>query len=221
MDSFANDALVQAVTAHAKNFMRNYDASHGWDHIERVVGLSRYIYSHSANRASLDLRVIQLAALLHDVADRKYILPTENPETLIATILTTHGAPASLASKVQTICHGVSYSSEIKNPSRVAELVLLHPELAVVQDADRLDAIGAVGIARMFTFGGAKTGRDLAGSMEHLDEKLLRLEGMAKTEVGRKLARERTERLRVFRGWFVDEVGFSVGGGAEEEEGAE
>ncbi|KAK3684907.1 hypothetical protein B0T22DRAFT_202616 [Podospora appendiculata] len=219
MDTFANDALVQAVTAHAMDFMRNYDASHGWDHIERVVGLSRYIYSQSANRASLDLRVIQLAALLHDVADRKYLLPTDDPTSMIATVLTTHGAPADLAAKVQTICHGVSYSSEIKDPARVAALVAAHPELAVVQDADRLDAIGAVGVARMFTFGGAKTGRDLAGSMEHLDEKLLRLEGMAKTDVGRALARERTERLRVFRQWFVDEVAFSVR--AAEPEGAE
>jgi len=71
MDTFEDDPLVQAVTAYVKAYMSNYDASHDWSHILRVVGLARHIYSQSENRADLDLRVIQLAALLHDVGDRK------------------------------------------------------------------------------------------------------------------------------------------------------
>ena len=76
-----------------------------------------------------------------------------------------------------------------------------------MQDADRLDAIGAVGIGRMFTYGGARTERSMGGTVAHLDEKLVRLEGMMKTAVGREVARERGERLRVFRGWWVEEGG--------------
>lgn len=102
----------------------------------------------------------------------------------------------------------MSYTSEVKDPAHVTALIEAHPELAVVQDADRLDAIGAVGIGRMFTFGGAKTARSMAGTMEHLDEKLVRLEGMMKTAVGREVARVRGERLAVFRGWWGQEVGF-------------
>jgi len=71
MDTFSDDPLVQSVTDYVKEYMSNYDASHNWDHIERVVGLARYIYSKSANKADLDLRVIHLSALLHDVGDRK------------------------------------------------------------------------------------------------------------------------------------------------------
>lgn len=113
-----------------------------------------------------------------------------------------------MAKKIQTICQNVSYSSEIKNPAHVTAVISEYPELAVVQDADRLDAIGAVGIGRMFTYGGAKTGRSLDESMQHFDDKLLRLEGMIKTDVGRELARERTERLRVFKEWWGQEVAF-------------
>ena len=77
----------------------------------------------------------------------------------------------------------------------------------MVQDADRLDAMGAVGIGRMFTYGGAKTARAMGGTMAHLDEKLVGLEGMMKTEVGKGVARVRGERLRAFRSWWVEEGG--------------
>ncbi|KAK4121073.1 hypothetical protein N657DRAFT_658080 [Parathielavia appendiculata] len=207
-DAFPDDSLIQSITAYVKAYMQNYDASHSWDHIERVVSLAHYIYAHSdpAFQSTLDLRTIHLAALLHDVGDHKYLQPNESPSTQIQTLLLSHSCPPSLATQIQTICSGVSYSSEIKDPSRVTALIATHPELAVVQDADRLDAIGAVGIGRMFTYGGAKTARDMAGTMAHLDEKLVRLEGMMKTAVGREVARVRGERLRVFRGWWVDEI---------------
>jgi uncharacterized protein len=231
INAFPDDPLIQSITTYVKAYMQNYDASHSWDHIERVVSLAHHIYTHSdpAFQATLDLRTIHLAALLHDVGDRKsvffslpspqpsltrhspsqrrYLQPNESPTTLIQTLLLSHSCPPDLATKIQTICSGVSYSSEIKDPAHVQSLIATYPELAVVQDADRLDAIGAVGIGRMFTFGGAKTQRSMAGTMEHLDEKLVRLEGMMKTAVGREVARVRGERLRVFRGWWVDEVG--------------
>lgn len=76
--------------------------------------------------------------------------------------------------------------------------------MAIVQDADRLDAIGAVGIGRTFAFGGAK-GRTLEDTLEHFDDKLLLLEGMMKTETGRTLAKERSDRLKAFASWWKDE----------------
>ncbi|KAK3897187.1 hypothetical protein C8A05DRAFT_48099 [Staphylotrichum tortipilum] len=209
MDAFPDDPLVQAVTAHVKAYMSHYDASHSWDHIERVVTTAHHIYNHSDPefKATLDLRVIHLAALLHDVGDRKYLLPHEDPTTLITTTLLALSCPPPLAARIQTICSAVSYTHEVQNPALVTSLLASRPELAVVQDADRLDAIGAIGLGRVFTFGGAKGGRSMAGSMAHLDEKLVRLEGMMKTEVGRGMARVRGERLRVFREWWVEEGG--------------
>lgn len=113
----------------------------------------------------------------------------------------------------------VSYSTECKDPERVEELVQMYPELGIVQDADRLDAIGAVGIARCFTFLGAKgKGKggeewELENSIRHFGEKLERLEGMMKTESGREIAKARTEKLREFRRWWEEETGMVAVGG--------
>ena len=212
--SIEDDPLVKAASEYARSYMSNYDASHGFDHVQRVLRLALHIHARSSpapqqQQSPLDLRAIALSALLHDVGDRKYLEPTDgDPETMVYRVLRDRlAAPDALARKVQAICLGVSYSAEVRDPERAARLLREHPELAVVQDADRIDAVGAVGIGRLFAYGGARTTRDLAGSMGHLDEKLLRLEGMAKTEPGRQIVRERTERLRLFRQWWVEEAG--------------
>lgn len=191
--------------------MSQFDGSHDFHHIKRVLGLSHQLYTaHLTNHpeTSLDLTTITLSALLHDVGDRKYLLPGQDAQTLIYTLLLSFGADEGLAQKVQKICTAVSYTNEVQDPQAVRDLIAEHPELAVVQDADRLDAIGAVGIGRLFTYGGAKAGRPMDATMEFMrgEGKLLKLEGMMKTEEGRRFARERMERLLLFREWWDAEV---------------
>ncbi|KAK0745270.1 hypothetical protein B0T21DRAFT_430613 [Apiosordaria backusii] len=224
MESLLTDPLILSITSYVKTYMQNYDPSHDFDHIQRVLSLSYHLYSHSPNNQSppLDLKTIHLCALLHDVGDRKYLLPSQDPTTLITSVLLQYGCDPSLAQKVQTICLAVSYSTEVKSPHHVLSVLAQHPELAIVQDADRLDALGAVGLARMFTFGGAKRTRSLQASVDHIEDKLVKLEGMMKTEEGKRLAGERTRRLRVFQREWAEEVGFveRVGlVGREKEEG--
>jgi uncharacterized protein len=203
-----SDPLIASATAFAKSHMARYDGSHSFTHIERVVRLARTIYEASATSSpSLDAQVIHLAALLHDVGDRKYVLEGEgDPKTAAERALVSFGASAELARTVQEVCDGISYSSEVADPARAASLLAAHPEVGIVQDSDRLDAIGAVGIGRMFAYGGAKTTRGLEQTMEHLDEKLVKLESMMKTEKGKQLAKERTERLLTFKSWWIDEA---------------
>ncbi|KAK4200679.1 hypothetical protein QBC40DRAFT_339624 [Triangularia verruculosa] len=212
MDTLLSDPLITSVTAYVKEYMKNYDASHDFDHIQRVLSLSHHIHSQTPPSTTgippLDLKTIHLSALLHDVGDRKYLQPNEDPTTLIQSVLLSFGSDETLAKKVQEICNAVSYSGEVKNPSHVQSVLAKHPELAVVQDADRLDALGAMGLARMFTFGGAKRSRDLQGTVDHIEDKLVKLEFMMKTEEGKRLARVRTERLRVFQREWREEVGF-------------
>jgi uncharacterized protein len=187
-----DDALIKKVTAYVEQYMSNYDASHDFNHIKRVLRLSHHIQSHTP---STSRSLVTLAALLHDVGDKKYLRPGEDPSRMVASVLVSFGAPQDLADTVQAICLGVSYSSEVKDPAHTRALVETYPELAVVQDADRLDAIGAVGIARTFE-----------NTMEHFDDKLLLLEGMMKTDEGRRMAKERTERLRLMKQWWQEET---------------
>lgn len=150
----ADRALIDKVCIYVQNYMAHYDGSHDYNHILRVLGLAKKIAASSPG--TYDPLVVTLAALLHDVGDKKYLEPGQDSTLLVRDVLLGFGVNAELAAKVQTIVTTVSYSSEIKDPAKVLAVIEQYPELAVVQDADRLDAIGAIGIGRTFTFGGAR-----------------------------------------------------------------
>ncbi|OTB09005.1 hypothetical protein M426DRAFT_18398 [Hypoxylon sp. CI-4A] len=210
-DNSVDENLVNSVTEYVKSYMANYDGSHDFNHIQRVLGLAKYIHAHSPEAPARDPQVVVLSALLHDVGDKKYLKPGEDASTLVYEFLLSLGLAEQLARRVQTICLGVSYSSEIKDLARVQDLIKTHPELAIVQDADRLDAIGSIGIGRVFTFTGARTKRSMDDSIQHFHDKLLKLESMMKTDVGRELAKARTQRMQEFLKWWDEEAAFSTG----------
>lgn len=188
--------------------MSKYDNSHDYQHILRVVSnANRILQDEPKSDPPYDTTSLFLAALLHDVGDHKYAKPGEDIESQVRNVLLEHGASTDLAAKVQTIVKHVSYTNEVRNPQSVISVLMQYPELAIVQDADRLDAIGAVGIGRAFSFGAAKFPEQAMGrAVEHFDEKLLKLEGMMKTNAGKKMAKRRTEVLREFaREWREEE----------------
>ncbi|KAL3481158.1 hypothetical protein BJX99DRAFT_179453 [Aspergillus californicus] len=243
--STQTQTLLTSIEDFVIQCMKHYDPSHNPAHIRRVVALALRILK--AERAATtqadtgsntetpsdkivyDELTVHLAALLHDISDRKYLPkpssasgsgagsePDVPPHKLVEHILLTYGASASLASRVQTIVSHVSYTTECKDPGRVRRLIEEegYVELAIVQDADRLDALGAVGIGRCFTFLGAK-GKDMLkegeawemeNSIRHFGEKLVKLEGMMKTGTGRAMARVKTERLLEFQSWWEEEM---------------
>lgn len=212
-----HEELIQSVDAFVKDYMSHYDASHDFNHIQRVLRVAHVILekergdplgqqSPASSNLEYDETLVTLGALLHDVGDRKYLQPGQDATTLVRDVLLERGCPSDLADKVQDLVLHVSFSTEQKDPQKVLRTIAALPELAIVQDADRLDAIGAVGIARCFTFGGAKNrGDGLDGSIDHFKEKLELLEGMMKTKTGRAMATERTKRLKVFREWWESE----------------
>lgn len=210
-----DNLLIERTTAAVKAFMSqpHFDSSHDFAHIQRVLATAEHILKvegRSNPASSYDETTVRLVALLHDVDDRKYAAPLASAtfaNSNISGVLRDVGCPTPLAANVQAIIECVSYSRERSDPRLVQDALRNHPELAIVQDADRLDALGAVGIARAFTYGGAKDRhRGLEGTLMHFDEKLLGLEGMMKTREGKRLARLRTEHLRQFKAWWEDET---------------
>ncbi|KAI4145698.1 MAG: hypothetical protein LQ340_006200 [Diploschistes diacapsis] len=211
--------LIAAATEYSKKYMSqsHFDCSHDFAHVERVVRHAKHILEVEQRLdpwTPYDPTVVTLAALFHDLNDRKYLTRTvmfasdiEDPETQVKRVLLQLGASQALARKVQIIVKNVSYTNETLDPAHNRGVVLQHPELAIVQDADRLDAIGAIGIGRVFAYGATKApSRGLQGSVDHFSVKLERLEGMMKTAEGKRLANIRTKRLKAFRGWWEEEM---------------
>jgi uncharacterized protein len=218
-------ALFSKMSDFVTDCMSGHDPSHNPAHVHRVVALANKILE--AERAlhpttQYNGAIVKLAALLHDIGDRKYLSKLDaapgseqlDPTTMVQHALLARGATLELASLVQTIVSNVSYTSECKDPALVRRLIDDgFVELGVVQDADRLDAIGAVGIGRCFTFLGAVGKKycvdgkwEMNNSIEHFGDKLVKLEGMMKTATGKVMARVRTERLKVFAGWWEEEM---------------
>lgn len=140
------DPLILAITAEVRAFMRHYDASHAFDHVERVLGLALAILAaEPPRRPALDARVVALAALLHDVGDRKYLAAGQDGAAVAHGLLRAYSADEALAARVQAICSGVSYTSEMEDPERTRVLMERYPELAVVQDADRIVRVAGCG----------------------------------------------------------------------------
>jgi uncharacterized protein len=141
--------LIRKVTVYVEKYMNNFDGSHDFNHIKRVLGQSRQIIAEIENtrpvesetthtNPKLDPTVVTLAALLHDVGDRKYLKEGEDGNTMVRDLLLSFGADEQLAEKVQIICLGVAYSSEIKDRGYVERLIRKVGVLRAVFSPSRL-----------------------------------------------------------------------------------
>lgn len=208
--------LVNATIGFVKKQLENAEGGHDWFHIERVYKLALRIAEAEAN---VDVLVVQLAALLHDIADSKFNGGDETIGPRIAReFLTEQQLPEYQLEQVIAIIENISFKG-----GNQAQTVF-SKELAVVQDADRLDAIGAIGIARTFNYGGFKNRAlydpaiapnlhlskeeyksSTAPTLNHFYEKLLRLKDLMHTETARKLAAERHQFMEQFLSRFYAE----------------
>lgn len=221
MATQSTQTLLDSITTHVKAKMSTNDPSHNFAHVQRVLNLSITLLARERilnPNTTYDETAIKLSALLHDLNDKKYTSSPDEEKETIPTLLIHNGASQSLAEKVQKITSHISYSTEKQNPQKIYHLIHQEGliELSIVQDADRLDALGAVGIARCFTFHGARGGEErflgeegeweLGNAIGHFREKLERLAGGMKTSSGREMVKVRGERIRVFREWWEEEV---------------
>lgn len=209
--------LIDATVQFVRETLKNAEGGHDWWHIQRVWTNAKLI----AQTEKADLLTVELAALLHDIADSKFHNGDEEigPRTA-GNFLQSIRVDAVVIEHVQQIIRHMSFKSSFDKPS-------FHtPELAIVQDADRLDAIGAIGIARAFTYGGFK-GRELynpeiepnlnmskeeyknttAPTINHFYEKLLLLKDKMNTPTGKKLAQQRHDFMETYLNQFYNECG--------------
>lgn len=201
------DSLIDQVRSYVEKYMNNFDPSHDYTHIQRVLKLAKVIEARETSSDSTiryNSDVITLASLLHDVGDHKYLSVGEDGETMVEQLLLRLNADAALAVEVQAIVNHVSYSKEKKDPAKVQAFLAKHPDLAIVQDADRLESIGAHGIARFFVYH-AQKGETLDTAMTSYIERLEKLGRMMKTQAGREMAAVRTRRVKKYRSWFEEE----------------
>ena len=181
----AGKDLTEKTLEYIRALFRDNTDGHGADHTLRVY---RNAVQIAENEPGCDRELIVLAALLHD-ADDHMLFRTENNANARA-FLAENGVPEDRADRICEVINAVSFS---RNRGKVPET----PEGKIVQDADRLDALGAVGIARTFAYGG-KNGRSLEDSVQHFYDKLLLLRDMMNTETGKQLADGRHAFLEAF-----------------------
>ena len=177
------------------------DASgHDVDHTLRVYRMAVRI----AGEEGADAEVVALAALLHDVDDRKLSPETYENKDRASGFLRENGVDEEKISTILQIISQISFSAGNGRPDTL--------EGCCVQDADRLDALGAIGIARTFAFGGSRGRRmhdpewlDQGSSIQHFYDKLLLQRDRMTTETGKKLAAERDTFMRAFLDQFYAE----------------
>lgn len=198
-----------------KEKLEGAEAGHDWFHIERVWKLAKKI----AEQEGGNLEVIELSALLHDIADPKF---HNGDETLALKIsqnfLEEIHVNAKLIEQVLFVIKNISFKNRAEAPENPPL------ELQIVQDADRLDAIGAIGIARTFNFGGFKNNlmyhpeikpnlgmnkeeykKSNGTTINHFYEKLLLLKDLMNTETAKKIASERHDFMLQFLDEFYKE----------------
>ena len=174
--------------------MANNDAAHDQEHILRVVALTRTLCAAYPQANSFRA---ELLAWLHDMNDDK--LASNIGVSSIAEFLCSISVPQE---DIRFVVDALPYISYRKHPRLSPDVPL---EIRIVQDADRIDAIGAVGIARTFAFGGAKN-RGLDDSLNHFDEKLLLLYDLLSTEEAKRIALPRHQFLQAFYKQYKEET---------------
>lgn len=207
--------LIKKTTHFVKEKLEGAEAGHDWFHIERVWKLAQKI----ATTEGCNLLVVELSALLHDIADPKFHNGDESLALKISRdFLENQKVSEEIIGQVLLIIKNISFKNRAEIPKN------LPIELQIVQDADRLDAIGALGIARTFNFGGFKNNlmydpnippnlnfskseykKSNGTTINHFYEKLLLLKDLMNTAKGKELAHERHEFMLKFLEQFYKE----------------
>jgi len=208
-------SIIDKTILFVKDKLQNAEGGHDWFHIERVYKNAISI----AETETCDLTVVKLGALLHDIADSKF---HDGDEEIGPQKARNYLESQKVSEEI--IKHVIQIIENISFKGGNFEKQFTSKELEIVQDADRLDALGAIGIARTFNYGGFKNRsiynptiapklnmskeeykKSDAPTLNHFYEKLLLLKDKMNTETGKKMAQERHRFMELFLGQFYAE----------------
>jgi uncharacterized protein len=213
----SNDILIQKTEEFVKARLDGEGTGHDWWHVVRVINIARKIHSIEGG----DWFVIELALLLHDIGDGKVIKKDNDDYSIAEDFLVSQQVPAKTISRVMSIIKTMSYSKSFDLMEKDDSI-----EFNIVQDADRLDAIGAIGVGRAFAYGGSRarplydptyTSREFKSSedfkktrtegstIHHFYDKLLLLKDKLNTKTAKEIAGQRDEFMKLFLREFLDE----------------
>lgn len=214
--NFYQRQIIENTRSFVQKKLTNAEPGHDFWHILRVLKLSEKI----AKKEGGDLFVIRLGALLHDIADAKFYNGDESIGPQMAReFLHLQKVPKDIIQHITQIIENISFKNSFDKQKKINSL-----ELQIIQDADRLDAIGAIGIARTFVYGGYKNNpiylpnvppnldltkevykKGNTSTINHFYEKLLKLKDMMNTSTGLKIAEERHRFMELFLEEFYKE----------------
>jgi uncharacterized protein len=212
----SRDEIIRLTEEFVRQNLKGYDSGHDWWHIERVRNLARFINEQEILADPFEL---EIAVLLHDSADSKFSGDDVEQGYLKISDFICRMGLEEIQDHILEVIKNVSFSN--KNPKGN----LKDPLLLVLQDADRLDAIGAIGVARAFNYGGFRNNVIYDPEVEHLTpstishfyDKLLVLKYRMNTLTAKRLAIERHEFLETFLKQFYSEWEFGTEGIALDE----
>ena len=180
-----NELIIDKAFEYVEELFKNESTGHDLEHTKRVYNTSLEI---AKNYKDVNIFVLSLSAILHDVDDYK-LFNTQNNENAKKFLINQKVNEEDIK-RIIEIINEISFS---KNKNKVPSSL----EAKIVQDADRLDAIGAIGIARAFAYGG-KNGRPLSSSIDHFYDKLLLIKDKLNTKEAKKIAESRHQVLLDF-----------------------
>lgn len=211
------EIMIDNTKTFVKDKLFGEGSGHDWFHIERVYNMAKYI----GEMEGADSFVIEMTALLHDIDDWKFSDSNETETTVTEEFLRSIGVDCEDVDKIISIIKTMSYKGGVEDSSQGTI------EGMVVQDADRLDAIGAIGIARTFAYGGSKNRImydpdvrpmdfksldevkcDNNHTVNHFYEKLLKLKDLMNTDTAKVIAKRRHKFMEDYLNEFYYEWEF-------------
>jgi uncharacterized protein len=191
--------LLRRTEDFTKDYMKNYDDSHSFEHVIRVKNMATKI-AISENLSEEQIFIIQLAALTHDINDNKYRYLDETQENILRKFFDNLIEDKDILETIINISCNVSLSVELFNNDNCDNYNVCNNciELDCVRDADRIDSLGSIGISRYFTYGIIKKKSNINDIIYNIEKRTNKIMNSIKTNMGKNISLDKYKIIKIF-----------------------